>query len=112
MQIHDKGAKADRDRAILVASYTQMCKEFRTPVSKRLTPVDISKMTNTQLFQASKDLYNSQPLHKAVKLSNKLNMRPKQESWIIRFFKSFTQTPTKLDESHSKVRYEAQSGQA
>ena len=111
MQIHDKGAKADRDRAILVSSYTAMCKEFRTPVSKRLTPVDISKMTNTQLFQASKDLYNSQPLHKAVKLSNKLNNKAR-EPWIIRFFKSFTHTPTHLDESHSKVRYEAQSGQA
>ena len=90
MQLHNKGAKADRDRAILIASYDAMCKEFNVKVSKRLTPADIAGMTNTQLYQAAKDLYNSQPVKKAVKLSNKLNGVKKPDPWILRVFKTLT----------------------
>ena len=112
MQIHDKGAKADRDRAILLASYNAMCKEFKVKMTNRLTITDIAKMTNKQLFQASKDLYNGQPLEKALKLSNKLNKK-QQEPWLLRVLKSWTVTPVhaELDETHAKVRYEAQRGQ-
>ncbi len=70
MMVHNHGPKATRDRAILLSSYQAMVKEFRP--KERLSASDIAKMTNEQLYQASRDLYNAQPIKKAERLARKL----------------------------------------
>lgn len=67
--VHDKGWKGDRDRVALIVSYTKMCKVFRTPRNKRLDTEQIARMTNAQLYQASKDLYNGASIRKARKVA-------------------------------------------
>ena len=66
--VHNVGAKADRDRAIILQSYRTMVKEFRVKKSRQLSPREIATMTNAQLFQASKDLYNSATVKQASRL--------------------------------------------
>lgn len=73
-RVHNVGEKADRDRAIVLHSYLAMCEEFRVPRRMRLTPREIASMTNTQLYQASKDLYNNVDIKKARRLAVKLGV--------------------------------------
>lgn len=70
--VHNVGAKADRDRAVILQSYQAMVKEFRIRKSRQLTPREIATMTNAQLFQASKDLYNSATVKQASRLAKKV----------------------------------------
>jgi hypothetical protein len=55
--IHNYGAKANRDRAMLVSSYHEMVRMFRTPKDQRLTPSDMARLSNTELFKAANALY-------------------------------------------------------
>lgn len=73
-RIHDKGAKADRDRSVILHSYLAMCDEFRVPRSRRLSTREIATMTNNQLFQASKDLYNGATIQQAQRLAIRLGL--------------------------------------
>lgn len=84
MKMHDAGSKADRDRAVVLNSYQEMCRFFRVPRGRRLTVREIAGMTNTQLFQAAKDLYNSQPVKKALRLSRKMGLSSPPESRLSR----------------------------
>lgn len=77
-RVHNVGSKADRDRAVVLHSYLAMCKEFRVPRRMRLTPREIASMTNTQLYQASKDLYNNVDIKKAQCLAVKLGVAKPQ----------------------------------
>lgn len=77
-RVHNVGAKADRDRAIVLHSYLAMCEEFRVPRQMRLTPREIASMTNTQLYQASKDLYNNASVRQAQRLAVKLGVAKPQ----------------------------------
>ena len=70
--VHNVGAKADRDRAVILRSYQTMCEEFRVRKSRRLSPREIAAMTNAQLFQASKDLYNGATVKQASRLAKKV----------------------------------------
>lgn len=72
--VHNVGAKADRDRAVILRSYHAMCEEFRIRKSRRLSPREIAAMTNAQLFQASKDLYNGATVKQAKRLARKLGV--------------------------------------
>lgn len=73
-KVHNVGAKADRDRAVVLHSYLAMCDEFRVPRRMRLTPREIACMTNTQLYQASKDLYNNVSIKQAQRLAIRLGV--------------------------------------
>lgn len=72
--VHNVGAKADRDRAVILRSYQTMCEEFRVRKSRRLSPREIAAMTNAQLFQASKDLYNGATVKQAKRLARRLGV--------------------------------------
>lgn len=74
MTIHDKGAKVDRDRALLLISYKRMTRAFRTPRKDRLTTAQIAAMPNSQLYQVCKDLYNCAPARKAKRLAGELGL--------------------------------------
>jgi len=73
-RVHDKGAKGERDRAVILHSYYAMCREFRVPRDERLTAREVASMTTSQLYQASKDLYNNSSLRDAQRLARKLGV--------------------------------------
>jgi len=82
MEIHNKGAKADRDRTLLIVSYNRMVQKFHTPRSKRLSTAEISRMTNTQIYQASKDLWNGATPRQQKRLAGELGLDvPKVSRW-------------------------------
>jgi hypothetical protein len=84
MTLHEKGVKAERDRAILINSYETMADEFRLPASKRLTRADMARMSNAALYQASKDVYAQAKPKQLVKLAVKMGLVKKPDSWVNR----------------------------
>ena len=90
MTLHEKGVKAERDRAILIHGYETMCDEFRLPASKRLTRADMARMSNQALYRASKDVYSQASVKQANRLAVKMGLKPKPESIFIRIKKWFS----------------------
>ena len=84
MMLHEKGVKAERDRAILIKSYETMCDEFRLPAAKRLSSANIARMSNQALYQASKDVYTQAKPKQLVRLAVKLGLVKKPDSWVNR----------------------------
>lgn len=82
-RIHDKGAKADRDRSVILHSYLAMCDEFRVPKNRRLSTREIATMTNNQLYQASKDLYNGATVKQAQRLAVRLGLAQAPEKFSV-----------------------------
>jgi len=82
--VHNVGAKADRDRAVILRSYQTMCEEFRVKKSRRLSPREIAAMTNAQLFQASKDLYNGATVKQARRLAVRMGVADKEPGLVSR----------------------------
>lgn len=72
--IHNYGAKADRDRAMLLSSYDEMCRVFKTPKDERMTPFEISKLNNTELSRAANALYIRAPDRKKRIMAERLGM--------------------------------------
>ena len=87
MMLHEKGAKAERDRAILINSYEAMCDEFRLPAAKRLSRADMARMSNAAIYRASKDVYSQASVKQANKLAVKMGLKPKPETFINRIIK-------------------------
>lgn len=56
MIIHEKGPKAERDRAAGLRRYHQLCEFTRT---KPITGERLAKLNNQQLYRLGDDLYNS-----------------------------------------------------
>ena len=84
MIVHNKGLKAARDRALLVNSYQVMCREFRIPKAKRLTSLDIARISNEMLYKVNKDLYSQADVKQARRLAVKLGLVEKRETIIER----------------------------
>ena len=82
--VHNTGRKAGRDRAVILASYREMCKAFRVPKSRRLAEKDIARMTNAQLYQASKDLYNGATVKQARRLAVRMGVAAKDPGLVSR----------------------------
>ena len=59
MTVHNKGRKADRDRAVLIHSYHVMVKDFRVPKARRLDAAALARLSNEMLYRVNKDLYAS-----------------------------------------------------
>jgi hypothetical protein len=89
MTIHEKGVKAERDRAILIHSYETMCNEFRLPASKRLTRADMAKMSNKAIYQASKDVYSQASVKQANRLAVKMGLKESPKMKIIKRIKDW-----------------------
>lgn len=83
--VHNKGRKAEKDRAVLLTSYREMCRVFRVPKSRRLSERDIAIMTNAQVYQASKDLYNGATVKQARRLAERLGVVSRGPSILQRF---------------------------
>ena len=82
--VHNTGRKAERDRAVILASYREMCKAFRVPKSRRLSEKDIARMPNAQLYQASKDLYNGATIKQARRLAVRMGVAEKAPGIVSR----------------------------
>jgi hypothetical protein len=82
MTIHRKGAKADRDRAVLINSYKVMVKDFRIPRKDWLDQAALSRLSNEMLFKINKDIYSQATVKQAKKLAIKMGLLDKPESWI------------------------------
>lgn len=101
MMLHDKGVKAERDRAILITSYEVMCDEFRLPFSKRLSRANMAMMSNKALYRASKDVYSQATVKQAKKLAIKMKLVEKPEN-IIDTIKRFISNAFK-EATHAKA---------
>ena len=84
MTVHNKGFKADRDRAVLINSYHVMCKDFNVPRDKRLDAARLANLSNEMLFKINKDLYSQATVKQARKLAVKMGLVDKPETWLNR----------------------------
>ena len=84
MKVHNKGFKADRDRAVLINSYHVMCKDFNVPRDKRLDSARLASLSNEMLFKVNKDLYSQATVKQARKLAVKMKLIDKPETWFTR----------------------------
>jgi len=66
MKLHERGIKADQDRAALLISYEKMVKVFH--VKHPVTAAEFSVMDNWKIMRVCKDLYNGAPIKLAKKL--------------------------------------------
>jgi site-specific recombinase XerC len=74
MTVHRKGAKADRDRAVLINSYHVMCHDFRIPKKDRLDAAAIARLSNEMLLKVNKDMYSQATVKQARKLAIKMGL--------------------------------------
>ena len=90
MKVHNKGFKADRDRAVLINSYHVMCKDFRVSKERRLDDGRLAAMSNEMLFKVNKDLYSQATVKQARKLAVKMGLLESPWSiFLYRFKKLF-----------------------
>ena len=82
MTVHNKGWKANRDRAVLIAGYEAMCKEFRIARSKQLSAAEIARLSNEMLYKISKDLYSQATVKQANRLAVKMGLAEKPQTLV------------------------------
>jgi len=87
MTVHNRGAKAARDRAILIQSYKVMCKDFKVPRHNRLDAAAIARLSNDMLYRVNKDLYASATPKQAQKLAIKMGLAEPETARKWRMFK-------------------------
>lgn len=103
MTLHKgQGWKADRDRAILINSYTVMCREFR--VKKPLDPAALARLSNEMLYKVNKDLYSQATIKQAQKLAIKMGLADKPESIFRRAWMAIKDKWPEKSECHSSTR--------
>ena len=90
MTVHNKGRKADRDRAVLINSYHVMVRDFHVPLSRRLDDARLAAMSNEMLFKVNKDLYSQATVKQAKALAVKMGLAESPLSiFLYRFKKLF-----------------------
>ena len=82
MTIHNKGRKADRDRAVLINSYHVMVRDFRVPKARRLDDARLASMSNEMLLKVNRDIYSQATVKQANALAVKMGLIHKPQSWI------------------------------
>ena len=87
MTVHNKGAKAARDRAILIQSYKVMCKDFKVPRHNTLDAAALARLSNEMLYRVNKDLYASATPKQAQKLAVKMGLVESETARKWRMFK-------------------------
>ena len=74
MTVHNKGRKADRDRAVLINSYHVMVKDFRVPKARRLDDARLASMSNEMLLKVNRDIYSQATVKQAKRLAVKMGL--------------------------------------
>lgn len=89
MTVHNKGAKAARDRAVLINSYKVMCNDFKVSRHDRLDAAALAHLSNEMLYRVNKDLYASATPKQAQKLAIKMGLAEKTTIKIIKRIKDW-----------------------
>jgi hypothetical protein len=104
MTVHNKGAKAARDRAVLINSYKVMCKDFRVPRHNRLDAAALARLSNDMLYRVNKDLYASATPKQAQRLAVKMGLAESETARKWRMFKFKIQSIFKMNCRHFQVK--------
>lgn len=80
MVIHEKGPKAERDRANGLGRYLEMCRL----AGKR--PESIAKYSNRELFRLGEDLWNQIPVKKQRAYLEDRNLIPRANPLAFKWF--------------------------
>ncbi|MEI8095890.1 MAG: hypothetical protein WCG80_16900 [Spirochaetales bacterium] len=89
MIIHEKGPKAERDRAAFLSKYYQLTEHFHV---KRLEPAALAKLNNQSLYHLGEDLFNSQSergKRRFFESQGLLRARPLAFKWFVRDLLAF-----------------------
>lgn len=90
----------------LVSAYYTMCRAFRVPRTKRISPNALRRMSDEVLLLAVKDLYFSPEASHAHTVAKRLGLIPESEratTWLEKF--QFLFDKSGADESHAVARY-------
>ena len=91
MTVHNKGRKADRDRAVLINSCHVMVRDFRVPKARRLDDARLASMSNEMLLKLNRDIYSQATVKQAKRLAVKMGLAESPLSiFLYRFKKLFT----------------------
>ena len=82
MIVHNKGIKSDRDRAVLIHSYKVMCKDFKVPSDRRLSDIELARLSNKMIYRISADIYSQASVKQVEKLAVKIGLAKRPESWV------------------------------
>ena len=77
IELHEKGAKGERDRLQVVKKYDEFCSFFH---HKRMPDSELAKMTNNQVYRLIEDLYNRQPGRKKIKYAQYLGLNRENDT--------------------------------
>ncbi len=89
MTVHRKGARADRDRAVLINSYHVMCHDFRIPKKDRMDHAALARLSNEMLFKINKDIYSQATVKQARKLAIKMGLAESPVQRRMRYISSW-----------------------
>ncbi len=96
MTLHKgNGAKAARDRAVLINSYHVMCKDFRIPKERRLDDAGIARLSNEMLYKLNKDIYSQTTVKQAKRQAVKMGLLESPWRRIVRLIKSKLRRPVR-----------------
>lgn len=87
MRLHEKGAKAERDREYCLKKYDEIATFFRI---KRILPNEIAMMTTSQIYRLCEDEYNRQPNRRKREFTEWLGLTPRSNPLAFKWFVSDT----------------------
>ena len=71
IKLHEKGPKGIRDREQCVQKYDEFCTFFHV---RRIKDVELAKLSNTEIYKLTEDLYNRQPSRKKIRYAQYLGI--------------------------------------
>lgn len=83
MKLHEKGAKADRDRAHVLTEYDKLVKFFRL---KPVSPPELAAMSANQLYKLCEDTWNRQPTRRKLDYQEAAGLSPRRNPLAYRWF--------------------------
>lgn len=81
--IHEKGAKAQRDRGKLMQKYAELCRFFKI---KPLPAVDLARLSNEQFYRLCEDTYERQPRVRKIAYTEELGLTPRRQPRAFKWF--------------------------
>ncbi len=81
--IHEKGAKAQRDRGKLMQKYAELCRFFKI---KPLPDIDLARLSNEQFYRLCEDTYERQPRASKIAYTEELGLTPRRKPRAFKWF--------------------------
>ena len=83
--MNSKPKKITRDRAALLVSYREMCREFGVKRADRVSPDRLAAMTTEQVYVLCKDLYESASAKKCLRLARRIGVAPEKPRFTLKY---------------------------